>query len=96
MRALVGRLDHRATRACALAERAYLGRLGASCNTPMAAHAVLDGRRLRMTAFVASEDGRKMLRGGDSGAPADAELIGLRLAESLLERGAAAVAALKV
>ena len=96
MRALVGRLDHRATRACALAERAYLGRLGASCNTPMAAHAVLDGGRLRMTAFVASEDGRKVLRGGDSGAPADAELIGLRLAESLLERGAAAVAALKV
>ena len=96
MRTLVDRLDHRATRACALAERAYLGRLGASCNTPMAAHAVLDGARLRMTAFVASEDGRKVLRGGDSGAPAEAELIGLRLAESLLDRGAAAVTALKV
>jgi len=96
MRALVDRLDHGATRVCALAERAYLGRLGASCNTPMAAHAVLDGPRLRMIAFVASEDGRKVLRGGDSGAPDEAELIGLRLAESLLARGAAAVAALKV
>ncbi|MEK7701320.1 MAG: hydroxymethylbilane synthase, partial [candidate division NC10 bacterium] len=40
-RSLVERLDHPPTRACALAERAYLGRLGASCNTPMAAHASL-------------------------------------------------------
>ncbi|MBI2158899.1 MAG: hydroxymethylbilane synthase [Candidatus Rokubacteria bacterium] len=95
-RSLVQRLDHAATRACALAERAYLGRLGASCNTPMAAHAAWSAGRLTMTAFVASEDGRKMLRGADSGIPAEAELIGLRLAESLLERGAAAVAALRV
>ena len=95
-RSLVERLDHPPTRACALAERAYLGRLGASCNTPMAAHASLRGDRLGMTALVASEDGRTVLRGGDSGAPADAELVGLRLAESLLERGAAGVTAVRV
>ena len=95
-RSLVERLDHPPTRACALAERAYLGRLGASCNTPMAAHASFRGDRLGMTALVASEDGRTVLRGGDSGAPADAELVGLRLAESLLERGAAGVTALRV
>lgn len=95
-RSLVERLDHPPTRACALAERAYLGRLGASCNTPMAGHASFRGDRLGMTALVASEDGRTVLRGGDSGAPADAELVGLRLAESLLERGAAGVTALRV
>ena len=95
-RALVERLDHPPTHACALAERAYLGRLGASCNSPMAAHASFRGDRLGMTALVASEDGRRVLRGGDSGAPADAELLGLRLAESLLERGAAGVTALRV
>ena len=61
------RLDHAATRACALAERAYLARLGASCNTPMAAHAAWSGDRLTLTAFVASEDGRKVLRGNDRG-----------------------------
>src|SRR5689334_17776564 len=38
-------LDHAVTRACALAERAFLARLGASCLTPMAAHArLVEGR----------------------------------------------------
>jgi len=39
-------LDHAATRACALAERAFLARLGASCVTPMAAHASLANGRV--------------------------------------------------
>jgi hydroxymethylbilane synthase len=93
-RELAERLDHRATRACALAERAYLRRLGASCNTPMAAHAVLEGARLAMTALVASEDGRRVLRAEAAGAPEDAEALGRGLAESLLAQGAASVAAL--
>ncbi len=89
-------LDHPPTRACALAERAYLGRLGASCNSPMAAHATLAEGRLRVTALVASEDGQHVLRGEDGGLPEEAARIGLRLAESLLDRGAAAVTALRV
>src|SRR5437667_254263 len=96
VRALLEKLDHASTRACALAERAYLGRLGASCNTPIAAHAVLDGARLRMTAFVASEDGRQVLRGAESGTPHESENLGRRLAETLLARGAATVTALRV
>jgi hydroxymethylbilane synthase len=93
---LLEAVDHAPTRACALAERAYLGRLGASCNSPMAAHATLGGGRLRLTALVASEDGQQVLRGEDAGAAEDAERIGRRLAESLLARGAAAVTALRV
>ena len=38
---LLQTVDHAPTRACALAERAFLGRLGASCLTPIAAHARL-------------------------------------------------------
>jgi hydroxymethylbilane synthase len=95
---LVAAMDHADTRACALAERSYLRRLGASCNTPMAAHAVLEGAgeraRLRMTAVVASEDGRRILRADAAGARGDAEQLGRGLAELLLERGAEAVAAL--
>jgi hydroxymethylbilane synthase len=97
-RELVARVDHPDTHVCSLAERAYLRRLGASCNTPMAAHATLDrssGRpRLLMTAMVASEDGRQVLRADAAGAPADADGIGRGLAELLLERGAEAVTAL--
>ena len=97
--ALVARLDDPDTHACARAERAYLRRLGASCNTPMAAHARLDrsdGRpRLRMTAMVASEDGRHVLRADAAGAPAEADALGQGLAELLLERGAEGVTALQ-
>lgn len=97
-RELVARVDHPDTHACSLAERAYLRRLGASCNTPMAAHATLDRSgerpRLLMTAMVASEDGRQVLRADAAGAPADADAVGRGLAELLLERGAEAVTAL--
>lgn len=99
MRELVGRLNDPATEACARAERAYLRRLGASCNTPMAAHATLVGvaerPRLLMTAMVASEDGRQILRADAGGAPADAEEIGRGLAEILLDRGAETLTALQ-
>jgi hydroxymethylbilane synthase len=98
-RRLVETLDDPATRVCALAERAYLGQLGASCTTPVAGHAVLErgpsGSRLVMTALVASEDGRNILRAEAAGAPEDAEGLGRGLAESLLARGAAEVTALR-
>jgi hydroxymethylbilane synthase len=97
-RRLVQALDHADTRACALAERAYLMRLGASCATPLAGHARVDrsggGARLSMTAVVASEDGARLLRAEAAGAPEDAQTLGRGLAESLLQRGAEAVAQL--
>ncbi len=95
VRTLLENLGHIATRACALAERACLARLGASCNSPMAAHAILDGTSLRMTALVASEDGRKVLRASAVGAPEEPERLGQHLADSLLDQGAASVTQLK-
>jgi hydroxymethylbilane synthase len=93
--AALAHADDAATRACALAERAYLARLGASCNTPMAAHARLEGGTLRMSAVVASEDGRRVLRAGAAAPAPEAERLGRGLADTLLEQGAARVAALK-
>ncbi len=87
-------LDHMPTRVAALAERAYLARLGASCVTPMAAHARLEGDRLSVDAFVASEDGREVLRERLVGPAGEAEALGRRVAETLLGRGAATVCAL--
>lgn len=87
-------LDDPVTRACAVAERGCLRHLGASCATAVAAHGRLDQGVLRLVGLVASEDGRRVLRETTSGAPADADEIGRRLAELLLERGAASVAAL--
>jgi hydroxymethylbilane synthase len=92
--AQLARVDDAATRACALAERAYLARLGASCNTPMAAHAHLDGGTLRMSGVVASEDGRQVLRATGAAPSADAQRLGRSLADTLLDRGAADITAL--
>ncbi len=94
-RARLARIDDASTRACALAERAYLARLGASCNTPMAAHARLAGSTLSMVAVVASEDGRQVLRASATAAAADAERLGRGLADTLLARGAAGITALE-
>jgi hydroxymethylbilane synthase len=98
VREVVARLNDGSTEACARAERAYLRRLGASCHTPMAGHATLvglaDRPRLLMRPLVASEDGRRLLRGEAGGAPADAEAIGVGLAEDLLARGAEGLTAL--
>jgi hydroxymethylbilane synthase len=87
-------VDHGPTRACALAERAFLGRLGASCLTPMAAHARVQGDILRVSALVASEDGRSVLREQARGQSGDAVALGLAVADRLLARGAADITAL--
>ena len=87
--------DHAPTRACALAERAFLARLGASCVTPTAAHARVLGDRLVMDAVVASEDGRDVLREHAEGDTGAAVSVGRGVADALLARGAASVVALR-
>ena len=88
-------LDHAPTRVCALAERAFLARLGASCVTPMAAYARHVNGRVVMDAVVASEDGGRVLRERREASPTDAESLGRALADALLAHGAAAVVALR-
>lgn len=73
------------------AERAMNRRLEGGCQVPIAGHAVLDGDTLTLRGLVGSPDGREMVRGEVSGAPRDAEALGIKLAEDLLARGAAAI-----
>ncbi len=94
MRAALSALDDRPTRACALAERAFLSRLGASCVTPVAAHATLEVGTLTMRALVVSEDGKLLLHERGTAGPGDAVSLGRRLAEGLLGQGAASMVAL--
>ncbi len=91
----LAQLDHAATRACALAERGCLGGLGASCVTPMAAHANLVSGRVRLVGVVASEDGRKVVRAEASGGPERASDLGREVADALLAQGAASITALR-
>ena len=91
VREQVGRLNHPPTAIAVAAERAFLGRLDGSCRTPMAAHATLAGDRLRLDALVGRPDGTEVLRDRLEGSHADAHVIGVALAERLLERGAAEI-----
>jgi len=84
-------VDHAGTRMQALAERAFLRRLGAGCHTPVAGHARLDGDAISIAGLVASADGATVLSGEVSGPGSWAEALGERLADDLLARGARAL-----
>ena len=86
--ALVSRLDHPATRAAVIAERALLRKLGGGCQVPIAAHAVVSGRELRLDGLVASLDGSRVIRDTTLAAADEAEKAGDVLAARMLERGA--------
>jgi hydroxymethylbilane synthase len=88
---LLKRLDDTRSRSEALAERAFLDRLGADCHTPVAGHARHDGAALVLSGVVASLDGATILRWQASGGPREAERLGTAVAEELLARGAKAL-----
>jgi hydroxymethylbilane synthase len=91
--ALVSRLDNVETRAAVLAERALLRGLGGGCQVPIAAHATVNGERLRLDGLVASLDGAQVIRDSIEGDSADAAVVGETLAARMSERGAAALLA---
>lgn len=86
--ALVSRLDDPWTRAAVLAERALLRSLGGGCQVPIAAHATVEGKRLRLDGLVSTPDGSEVLRDRVEGDAADAAVLGEALAARLKERGA--------
>jgi hydroxymethylbilane synthase len=88
---LLRRLDDTRCRSAALAERAFLERLGADCHTPMAGHAQHEGPTLTVTGVVASVDGTTLLRARSSGSTESAEGLGRSVADELLAKGARAL-----
>ncbi len=93
MRAWLAPLSSPATTACVSAERAVSRKLGGSCQVPLAAYAELHGDELRIEALVSSVDGNRILRATRAGAAAEAERLGLAVAQDLLDKGAGAILA---
>jgi len=87
-RELLDVLNDATTRTVMDAERAFAARLGGSCQSPIAAHATLDGDRLTLIGLVAEPDGSRMLRDSIAGTAADAQELGRHLAEKVLAAGA--------
>lgn len=82
------RVDHRATHACVVAERAFAAALGGDCRLPLGALATHRERRLSLVGEVLTPDGRMSLRLHRRGSASDAESIGARLGQEMLDRGA--------
>lgn len=87
----VAALDHPRARVEAAVERAFLARLGAGCHVPVAVHARLDGDVVAVSGMVASRDAARVLRASATGPAAQADSLGLALADELLAKGARAV-----
>ncbi|MFO0751868.1 MAG: hydroxymethylbilane synthase [Thermodesulfovibrionales bacterium] len=86
--ALIAPLDHHESSVCVRAERALLKRLEGGCQVPIAAHARLADGRMIMEGLVGSVTGDRIIRDRIEGSPAEAEALGIRLAETLLAQGA--------
>ena len=88
---LIAPLADRDTTDRVLAERAMNARLNGGCQVPIGGHAVLDGDQLILKGLVGTTDGTRILRAEASGPRAEAEAIGVRVAEDLLGQGADAI-----
>jgi len=89
LRNVLAKLEHPATALTTAAERAIARTLQASCQSPVASHAVITGDTMTVTALVAMPDGSESIRDTVSGAATQAVQLGETLAKRLLEHGAA-------
>src|SRR5256885_1817601 len=86
---IVAPLADATTALCVRAERAVSRALGGSCSLPLGAYAEMRDGQLDLTALVASQDGRQVLRTRAAGS--DPEEVGAQAARSLRDQGADAV-----
>ncbi|MFU8895137.1 MAG: hydroxymethylbilane synthase [Gammaproteobacteria bacterium] len=91
--ALLAVLEDPDTRRCVDAERAFAGGLGASCESPVAGFAVIEGDELFLRGLVATRDGAAVLQGELRGPASEATALGAALARDLFDRGARALLA---
>ncbi|HEY8354244.1 MAG TPA: hydroxymethylbilane synthase [Methylophilaceae bacterium] len=81
-------LNDTETAACVEAERGMSRALAGSCTVPLGAFAEKRGDEIHIRGFVASVDGREMLRESLTGSAQDPETLGQMLAQRLRDRGA--------
>jgi hydroxymethylbilane synthase len=85
---LVAALDDPESHAAVTAERALLRELEGGCQLPLGAWARQENRELRLEACVFSADGKEFVRNELRGNADDAEKLGVRLGQMLIEAGA--------
>jgi hydroxymethylbilane synthase len=86
--AALARIGDAGALACLRAERALARELGAGCDTPLGAHATLDGDQLQLRAWVGLPDGSVWASDELDGTPGAPEQLGRAVAERLRSAGA--------
>jgi hydroxymethylbilane synthase len=90
--------DEKANEVCAMAddlntrlacssERAFLRALGGGCQLPIAGHAEIEGKQIRLVGLVAVVEGNRLVKDHIVGPMHDAEEIGTELGRRLLAEG---------
>ena len=87
-RALIAPLADEDTMVVASAERSVAHVLEATCQVPLAVHAILKGDTVKLKAIVSSPDGTRLVQAEGQAPSADAVVLGERVAAELLEKGA--------
>ncbi|SFP93947.1 hydroxymethylbilane synthase [Geopseudomonas sagittaria] len=91
--ALLAPLHHADTSDRVSAERALNKRLNGGCQVPIACYALLEGDELWLRGLVGQPDGGLLLRAEARAPRAQAEALGVQVAEALLAQGAARILA---
>lgn len=86
--ALLAPLHHRETALRVIAERALNKHLNGGCQVPIACYAILEDEQLWLRGLVGQPDGGCLLRAEARATAADAEALGVQVAEALLAQGA--------
>ena len=86
-RELLAPINHPATLAAIMAERAFLAALDGSCRTPIGGLAETDGDRIDFRGIIVTQDGKQSHRVERAGAVSDAEAMGRDAGDELARRG---------
>lgn len=81
-------LEHTPTAQRCYAERAFLRELEGGCQVPIGVNTIINGDQLTLTGMVASLDGKRLIKDTVTGNAADAEALGIQLANKLKDQGA--------
>lgn len=84
---IMEKLDHYDTNICVTGERAFLKQIEGSCHIPVACFGRIKNKKVVLTALVASEDGREVIKEEIISPMDKVENSGRTLANNLLEKG---------
>jgi hydroxymethylbilane synthase len=88
IRSLVTQINHQPSHESIQAERAFARRLGADCQTPVAAYARYESGHIVIEGMVAAPNGRILVRSRLTSQNEKPEFLGEQLASRLLSQGA--------